>query len=117
MPPRRTLAELETLALRMGYPSYKDMLYELYVVQEKTLVEIAAMCHVYWKRTRKHCIRFGIEIKERGRTSRRTKIVVTDALVQEVTRDGVPAVAARLGITDTVLRHRLNEYVNKKPKP
>lgn len=113
MPPRRSLQELEDLAAKQGYPSYKDMLHELYVVQGKGLHEIAAMCHVFYRRTRKHLLRFGIPIRARGGPNN-VKVVLTDVLVQEIIRDGVPAVAERLGVTDGVLRLRLAQYVNSK---
>ena len=106
MATRMKLKDLERLAQETGYPDYRTLLYELYVVQRIGLYELAARCHMHYRRVRKHLIRFGIQVRGRGGANN-VKIVLTPQLLREVMKDGIPAVADRLGVHSSVLRARL----------
>ena len=102
---KMSLGSLETLATSAGFASYKDMLHELYVVQHLSMVEVAARCHLHCRRVRKHLMRFGIAIRPKGR--RETTIEITPELIIEVTHDGIPAAASRLGVDSATLYNAL----------
>lgn len=102
------LDQLDDVARASGFENYKAMLQELYVVQRTALVDLAKQLHITEGRVRKHLHRYGIPLRARGGPNN-VKIVMTPELYREVCRDGVPAVAERLGVESGVLYARLKK--------
>lgn len=109
MASRIRLDQLESVARNAGYEDFKSLLHDYYVVQRVGLTTLAERLHIAVPRLKRHLKRFGIEVHGRGGANN-TKIVVTPELVREVTRDGIPAVARRLGISITALLRQLNTH-------
>jgi hypothetical protein len=106
-----SLAELEALSRAAGFVDYRSLLYELYVVHHLTMVEISKRCHIHWRTTRKHLVRFGVPIYPSGGVrAQDSRIHLTSELVGEVLRDGIPAVAARLGVLSSSLASRMKAW-------
>lgn len=100
------LHELDKLAREAGYVDYVGLLHDLYETKGMGLVELAERCHIAIPRLKRHLARYKIPLHKRGGANN-VKIVLTQALIDEATRDGVPAVAARLGVPASVLYQRL----------
>lgn len=111
---RLTLIDLENVARRAGYAEYKDLLVDWYVVQRLALLDIAERLHVTQQRVRKHLVRFGITIRGKGGANN-VKVVLTQALLEEVAKDGIPAVAMRLGVAQPVLYARIRAWIAANP--
>lgn len=109
---KRTLSELEDQAQRGGYPSYKDMLYELYIAQELSIPQVGELCNTTEMRVKRHLRRFGIARRVRVRTT--TRFVMTDTLLGEIVRDGIPAVAHRLGTNTMTLEKHARMFLARK---
>lgn len=103
-------ARLEKLAADRGYDSAAKMTYELYDggASLHFLSELYQITQYMLVRKMKQ---WGIEIRSPGGPNNK-KIFLTDDLVREVSRDGIPAVSARLGVTE----HRLAEVMNEWKK-
>lgn len=108
------LDELEIVARRAGFADFKSLLDQWYTVERMGLTEVGERLHITWKRARKHLIRYGIPIRGPGGANN-VLIVMTKELVQEIARDGVPAVAARLGVQDSVLYARIRRHIALHP--
>lgn len=103
---KRTLQELDRFARKQGFQDYPAMLYEFYTVRGLSLIDIGERCHVHWKRTKKHLIRFKIPLRSRGGANN-VKVVMTPELLHEIKVNGVPATADRLGVTEHAIRRQL----------
>ena len=99
---RLQLWQLEKMARAAGYVDYRDLLQSLYTVQELTLYELSRRCMISIPRLQGHMRRFNIPQRPKGRT-RPPKVVFTPELLQEIARDGVPAVSRRLGVGSAAL--------------
>lgn len=109
------LGTLERIAREHGYADYRSMLYECYVVQGMSLVELARRLHIHHNRLKRHLTRFGIPIRKRGGRNH-LKIEVTAELLEETIRDGIPAVALRLGVTQSALHARIHRAYDQLKK-
>lgn len=106
-----TLLRLNELAIRNGFADYQSMLYDLYVMQGFSIENIANRFHVHQRRIRRHLTMYGIRIRSRGGPNY-MRIVLTQSLIEEVLRDGIAAVAERLGVDGANLRQRLMQLHN-----
>jgi hypothetical protein len=109
------LDELEIVAQRAGFADFKSLLDQWYTAEEMSLVEIGERLHVSWPRVRKHLVRYGISVRGPGGPNN-VLIVVTNELIQEIARDGIPAAAARLGVQENVLYARIRRWIALHPE-
>lgn len=103
-----TLAQLERIAELGGYPTYRDQLYELYVVGRLGIPALAERCNISPARAKKHLLRHGIPLHKRGgRYDSNTKVVLTPTLIREIAREGIPSVARRMGVEQAAIAVKL----------
>lgn len=102
------LHQLDQLARSAGYEDYKSALHELYVTQGLGLAQLASRFNISQGRVRRHLARFEIPLHGRGGLQHR-KVIVTQELLQEIAREGVPAVAAKLGVEPPILYQKLKQ--------
>lgn len=100
------MLELNELAKGAGYASYPELLYDFYVARHYSLHECGARLGINWMRVRRHLERFEIPVRKRGGPNN-VKVVLTEQLVGEIMRDGLAAVALRLGVSYSVLYSRV----------
>lgn len=104
MPLKLYLHQLEKMATAAGYESYYALLYEYYIVQKMSMPEVGRRLEITEGRVRKHLVRFGIPVRVKGHIpGKHGEVVMTPTLLQEITRDGVPAVAERMKVPSTSL--------------
>lgn len=103
------LDQLELIAKRHGFESYRDLLHELYVVHRQGMIPIAQRLNISQARVRKHLLRFGFTLRGRGGRNN-IRVAFTQQLIDEITRDGIPAVASRMGIAQSVLHVRMKKH-------
>lgn len=108
---RHRLQDLERLAVQAGYDSYRSMLFDLYITKRMGVEAISKRLFITTYRVRKHLKRFDIPKKQQ---LWRQEIPLSPELEQEILRDGVPAVAARLGTSAEILHRKLRERYGEK---
>ena len=91
---------LEQCALQLEQSSVQEMLYELYVVRDLSLHEIATQLSVSPWSVRRYLLAAGITLRRPGGRNN-IKVELTQELLDEVSRDGITAVAMRLGVDRT----------------
>jgi len=102
----REKARLAKVATELGYENTQHMLHELYVVQNVSIAKISARLFTPYRTLYRTMLALGIKIKSRGgRNNVRTEI--TAELLAEIARDGVAAVAERLGVEPSTFSARL----------
>lgn len=103
---RLRLHELEKMAKAAGYEDYKTLLYQLYTTQGMSISELSQRLLISQPRVRQHLLHYKLPIRGKGGANN-VKVVMTDTLLREIMRDGVPIVAQRLGVDSVVLYQRL----------
>jgi hypothetical protein len=103
---------LENLAQQQGYDSFEAMVRDLYEVQHISIEKLAAQFFTPVRKFRQRMLEMGIELRPRGGKNNQ-KMILTPATVQEVLRDGISAVAARLGVDTLTLSERMKELEGK----
>lgn len=111
MSQRLYLHELETVAKLAGFPDYKSLLQQRYQVECVSLQDLAENLHISQPRLKKHLEKYGIPLRKRGGANN-VKIVLTAELIQEIARDGIPAVSMRLGVESSVLYARIRRWIS-----
>ena len=96
----------EDAAKRLGYEDEEAMWKDLYVQKRQSITALAVQLDVSRNTIRSALLRFSLEVRGRGGANN-TKTVVNDALIAEIRKDGVMAVAARLNVNYTTLYKRL----------
>lgn len=87
------------------------MLQDMYSIQEISIHDLARMLYIPMKTLRSRMLLLGITMRPRGgKHPEVVKSEITPGLVDEVTRDGVPAVAERLGIDPVALQVKLKKW-------
>jgi transposase-like protein len=103
------MIEWNAIAQRLGYADENSMWRDLYDVKKKSIAALAGELGVS-RNTIRHTIRArGIAVRGRGGANRNV-LDLTDEVIAEVKRDGVAAVAKRLGINFTTLYKRLRKH-------
>jgi hypothetical protein len=92
---------------RLGYTSEADMWHDLYVHRGLSISVLAERLDVSRNTIRTSLERRHIPIRKQGGPNNQ-KLEVTDALVDEVQREGIAAVAKRLNLAYTTLYKRLH---------
>lgn len=105
----RERRRLEKLAQERGYVSCATMLYDLYIVKQIPIERIAHDLYTPMFTFRKVFDECGIAIRTRG-GRHNVKVEMTKELYDEVCREGVETVAARLGMDGFALRLRIAAY-------
>lgn len=108
------LDELEVVARRAGFEDYKALLTQWYLADRMSLTTIAERLYISWPRVKKHLKLYGLEIRNRGGANN-VQVVLTMDLIHEIARDGLPAVAGRLGVQYSVLNLRVREWMREHP--
>lgn len=104
---------LDALAREQGWENAETMVKDLYEVKRWSLKRLTIMLQLPTQYLLQQWMKnWGIEIKGRGGRNN-LKFDLTPQLVEEVTRDGITAVADRLGISRTRLYTRLQEYLKE----
>lgn len=100
---------LEEIAHKRGYDSVPQLLHELYIVAGMSISEVAEDLHVGYKNCKQYLKKAGIQLRPQGGANYQ-KVTWTQELRDEVLRDGVTAVALRLGVDrNTVAWHMRKE--------
>lgn len=113
---RLLLDDLERAARRAGFEDLKALLTQWYVIEGMSLIEVGERLHIHENRVRKHLARYGIPLRHRG-GAHIIQLVITDDLVNEIARDGIPLVADRLGLEHTVLYTRIRRWLAGQQGP
>lgn len=104
----RERKRLEDLAEQRGFKSAGEMLQHMYEVEQVPIQKIAdTLVTPIWT-LRKRFDELGIQVRTRGGRNY-VKVDITPELLQELARDGVPAVAERLGVEPEALYIRLKD--------
>lgn len=104
----RTRIRLDEVLRLSPYDSVEHMLRDLYEVQRWSipkLMQHLGLAEVTVKSLLRH---FGIKTRTRGGANN-VKVVLTEELIAEISRDGVTAVALRLGVDYTTLQTKLKK--------
>lgn len=102
----RRRRRLAAIARDAGYDSVDDCLRAMYVEKGMDVQKIARMLGIGLNTLRGLLSSCGIALRSEG-GPHNVKVVMTPELYAEIQRDGVPAVAARMGVNDTTLRWQL----------
>jgi DNA-binding transcriptional ArsR family regulator len=111
---RLYLYELENVAKHAGFSDYKSLLEQWYKIDGVSLEELAERLHISQLRVRKHLARYGIPLRKRGGANN-VKVVLTNALLKEIAKDGIPAVSTRLGVSEGRLYTRIQQWISEHP--
>lgn len=103
------------LAQNTGYENRAQMLYQMYVIDRVPIERIAHILVTPMWSLRKQFDEFQIEVRTRGGRNN-VKVEVTEELVAEASRDGVPTVAARIGVDPVTLGLRLKRWHEERKK-
>lgn len=110
---KRERERLDELAASLGFENTDKMLYELYVVQRTPLKELQAKLFTPMYTLRRRLEEICVPMRSRGGRNN-VKSEITPELIDEVSRDGVTAVAMRLGIDGPALGARLKKWFEKE---
>lgn len=111
----RERVKLERLAREQGLDGIAGLLYDMYVVKGMSIEKIAkTLVTPIWS-LRKMFDEFEIPVNLRGGPNAQ-KFDVTQELIEEVSKIGVSATAARLGLEPTTLYWRLRKYYQENHK-
>jgi transposase-like protein len=102
-----SMIDWDAVAHRLGHLNEKALWENLYVDRKLSISELAEQFGVGRSTIRSSLIRNEIEIRERGGPNHRTAPAGPADLEQQITRDGVAAVAARLGISTAAVYKRM----------
>lgn len=108
--------DLEDIAHKRGYETIHHMLHELYVVAGMSINEVAEDLHISYKTAKAHIKAAGIQLRPQGGVNYQ-KITWTPELRDEVLRDGVTAVALRLGVTSNTVAYHMRREMRGKERP
>jgi len=100
---------LRRVARDMGYENVHSMLCDLYLNDGYAIPALARCLQVSIATVRRLLIKHEIPIRVHGGGNNR-KVEVTEALYEEICRNGVPATAERLGVHHSTLRWQLDKY-------
>jgi hypothetical protein len=103
-------ARVSQMAQGLGYASERDFLYDLYVTQMLSQGYLASTFGMAPRSVREMLIENDIPIREMGKRAQKG-VALTKALVDEINRDGIPTVAARLGLDYNTLRYHMVRWV------
>lgn len=109
----RERQRLHAFAVEQGFDSTAAMLYELYITQDVPVEEISRRLLTPMWTLRKLFDEYQIPVGPRGGRNN-VKLEMTPELIQEVMRDGVPAVAERTGIEAAHLYVKMNDWKRRK---
>lgn len=110
-----TQETLERIAAEQGFESSAAMLYELYVVRRMSLNELSDLLLLSVWDLRAKIAAEGITLRSRGGKNN-VKLEITEEFVREVSKHGIPAVAARLGLDYCTVRSALVRWAEKHKK-
>lgn len=96
------MTDFDRVAADRGHESVEHLFRDLYVRQDMSIEEVAEELHIGPKTAKRWLKKLGIQLRPRG-GAQNVKIAFTEELVQEIIRDGVTAVALRLGVDRTTL--------------
>ena len=96
----------EDLAKELGYADEVTMWKDRYEAQKVSITVLAANLGVSRNAVRSALERCNIPIRTRGGANN-CKFAITDALVEEVKKDGIKSVAERLGVSYSTLYKRI----------
>lgn len=99
--------DLEEEARKAGYADLQERLYQLYEEQKLSLSECAAVLHTASSTCARLLVENGITVRSRGGPNHQL-FEVTEQLIEEVEREGVRQVAARLNVVYSTLYNRLS---------
>jgi transposase-like protein len=94
------------VAQRLGYDTEWAMWNDLYVTRALSITQLAKKLDVSRNTVRSALDRLQIDIRRRGGPNNQ-KLEITDELIEEVKKDGVAAVAKKLGLPYSTLYKRL----------
>lgn len=100
------MIEFEVLASRLGYRNEVALWEDLYVTKGLSLSQISRKLDVSRNVIRLALARAGIPPRKRGGPNN-ARVVLTQELIDEIRRDGLPTVARRLGLSHSTLYKRL----------
>jgi transposase len=98
--------EWSGVATALEYPSEEEMWRDLYVTRGLSIVQIAKKLDVSRNTVRESLDRTGIVLRQRGGPNNQ-KLEITDALVEDIRREGITSVAKKLGLSYTTVYKRL----------
>jgi transposase len=110
---RPLIFDLAALATQRGYDSIEHMLHDMYVTKVMSIEEVAEDLHVAYRTAKRWLKMYNIKLRPRG-GAQNVKITFTDAMLEEVKRDGVTAVALRLGVDRTTVLYHLRRLPPEK---
>jgi len=96
----------DEVAAKLGYTSEVSLWVDLYTTRGLSISQIARKLDVSRNTIRGSLEKAGIQIRKQGGPNNQ-RLVVTDELVDEIRKDGVAVVAARLGLDYSTLYKRL----------
>lgn len=99
----------------MGYDDDVEMWRDLYESKSLSISQLSRKLGVSRNVVRACLEKAGIKKKKRGGPNN-TRCVVTDEMVEEIRRDGISAVAKRLGLDYTTLYKKLKRVRGLTPK-
>lgn len=110
----RERKRLDEVALSLGHDSTEKMLYELYIVKGMPIETISKTLVTPMWTLRKRFDEAGISVRTRGGLRPSTVLTeLTPDLISELMRDGVRAVADRLGVDPPALSAKLRVWYKK----
>lgn len=101
----------EDLAGDFGYASVREMLHDWYVHRHISIGNIAKMLWMSFQNTRELLLEHEVPIRDLGERLHNGRVAVTQALIDEVCRDGVECVSQRLNVDQGTLRFHLKKWI------
>lgn len=98
-----------------GYANEAELFKHLYEVKGHGVDTIARLLFIPTSLVRKRLLKYNIPLKSPG-GNHNQKIVVTEALIAEVRRDGMGTAAIRLGVDTLTLTQAINRFLRRPPE-
>src|SRR5262245_22723895 len=105
---RQRVAEM---AQRLGYSNEGEMLYDLYVNRKMSMQNMARTLWMSYRKMRELLVQNNVPIRDLGERLHNGYVEMTEALVDEICKDGIAPVAYRLRVDPTTLRYHLQKWV------
>lgn len=100
------MSEWDEFCSQLGYKNEGDMWKDLYITKDLSITDIARKLNVSRNVVRAALARTNIPPRKRGGPNN-SRLVMTEELLEEVKKNGVMAVARRLGLDYSTLYKRL----------
>lgn len=106
------MSNWDTICAGLGFKTEQEMFLALY--REKSIAQLCEMFAVSSYTIRKKLAEHGVTVRGRGGPHAMKILEMTQDLVDEMARDGVDSVAARLGVTKFTLFRRKKIFLTRK---